>query len=48
MKKKNYPIEPEENEVSKFSERISLDRMGSYTGIPFNPWELPIQDADDL
>lgn len=24
------------------------DPMGSYTGCPSDPYELPIQDADDL
>lgn len=48
MKKKSYPIEPDDYDTAKFSEHISLDRMGSYTGIPVNPWELPVQDADDL
>ena len=26
----------------------AYDPMGSYTGIPQNPLERPIQDADDL
>ena len=24
------------------------DPLGSYTGIPINPGEVPVQDADDL
>lgn len=24
------------------------DPLGSYTGTPENPWEEPVQDADDL
>lgn len=24
------------------------DPMGSYTGIPEDPFEIPVQDADDL
>lgn len=24
------------------------DPQGSWTGIPENPWEPPVQDADDL
>ena len=48
MNKKIYPAEPEETEIGKFSERISLDKMGSYTGLPAVPWGLPVQDADDL
>ncbi len=27
---------------------IAVDPLGSYTGIAENPWELPVQDADDL
>lgn len=26
----------------------ATDPMGSYTGIPLNPYEKPVQDADDL
>lgn len=29
-------------------EQIVTDPMGSYTGIPENPEETPVQDADDL
>lgn len=24
------------------------DPQGSYTGTPADPWEVPVQDADDL
>ena len=24
------------------------DPQGMYTGVPDNPWEEPVQDADDL
>lgn len=24
------------------------DPLGSYTGVPDNPYEVPVQDADDL
>ena len=27
---------------------IETDPMGSYTGKPKKPYELPVQDADDL
>ena len=27
---------------------IKSDVQGSYTGVPANPYERPIQDADDL
>lgn len=26
----------------------SIDPLGSYTGVPNEPYEKPIQDADDL
>ena len=29
-------------------ERIQSDPLGSYTGRPENPHEVPVQDADDL
>ena len=28
--------------------QIKTDPLGSYTGVPENPYETPIQDADDL
>ena len=30
------------------SQKIKSDVQGSYTGIPDEPYERPIQDADDL
>ena len=27
---------------------IQTDPFGSYTGLPLNPLEKPVQDADDL
>lgn len=29
-------------------ETIATDPMGSYTGIPADKGEIPVQDADDL
>lgn len=29
-------------------EKIKVDVDGSYTGVPENPYEKPVQDADDL
>lgn len=29
-------------------QRIETDPFGSYTGVPVDPEETPIQDADDL
>lgn len=32
----------------KEKEKIVTDPNGSYTGRPQNPYEKPVQDADDL
>lgn len=32
----------------KNNEKIITDPFGSYTGIPINQQERPVQDADDL
>ena len=32
----------------KKKENIKTDPAGSYTGRPENPYEIPVQDADDL
>ena len=29
-------------------QRIDADPFGSYTGVPVDPEETPVQDADDL
>ena len=29
-------------------QRIDVDPLGSYTGVPADPEETPVQDADDL
>lgn len=28
--------------------RANLDPLGMYTGVPDAPYEIPVQDADDL
>ena len=38
MKEKKREIEPV----------IQADPFGSYTGLPLNPLEKPVQDVDDL
>ena len=30
------------------NEDIPTDVLGSYTGVPLNPFDVPVQDADDL
>lgn len=38
-----------ENAVEKMRQHPSqCDPNGSWTGVPENPWETPVQDADDL
>ena len=32
----------------KKKEKIATDPQGSYTGRPADPYEKPVQDADDL
>lgn len=46
--KKKLPFETGEADMRISSERIDTDKMGSYTGITENPWDEPVQDADDL
>lgn len=33
---------------SEDTEQINTDPFGSYTGVPNDPYEKPIQDVDDL
>ena len=33
---------------NKKNEDIPTDILGSYTGVPLNPFDAPVQDADDL
>ncbi len=30
------------------NKKIKTDTLGSYTGRPEEPYEIPVQDADDL
>ena len=34
--------------MSEDQDRINTDPQGSYTGVPDDPYDKPIQDADDL
>ena len=34
--------------TSKYNEEIASDVLGSYTGVPEDKNEKPVQDADDL
>ena len=49
MKKRRDPILLQESGmVYQQGSPGTVDPMGSYTGVPENPWETPVQDADDL
>ena len=47
MKKKILPPSDLDNFMNKAG-RYGYDTLGSYTGIPADPDDLPVQDADDL
>lgn len=52
--KENTPSNRRRVRVRRVAERMAsqpsspTDPDGSYTGRPTNPWERPVQDADDL
>jgi hypothetical protein len=49
MKKRRDPILLQESGmVYQQGSPTAVDPLGSYTGVPENPWETPVQDADDL
>ena len=49
MKQNKIPYsEPSERMIDGYQEYISTDKMGSYTGLSKEPFEQPVQDADDL
>ncbi|MCD7755119.1 MAG: hypothetical protein LUJ09_02100 [Firmicutes bacterium] len=49
MKKKKRILPPPVTDgVSPFPGLIKTDLLGSYTGVPADPEEEPVQDVDDL
>lgn len=49
MEKKDSTKKIKRNVKSvRVSGEIKSDVQGSYTGVPENPYEKPVQDADDL
>ena len=40
--------EREENTTIESVVRIECDPLGSYTGVPKDPYSMPVQDVDDL
>jgi len=47
MKKKQAPEVHERIQPAQLRSELS-DPQGSYTGVPADPWEMPVQDQDDL
>ncbi len=45
--KKSDPME-KAMQVAKTNPHVLTDPNGMYTGVPANPQEKPVQDADDL
>ncbi|MBQ8374284.1 MAG: hypothetical protein IJX98_01765 [Clostridia bacterium] len=39
---------PTQTALNLFENQSDTDMNGSYTGVPKNRWEKPVQDADDL
>lgn len=43
------PVLPQDTALGIIgSHLIKPDPLGSYTGVPDEPFEIPVQDADDL
>jgi len=45
---RDIPYVPFTKEKFDFLGMMLTDPMGSYTGIPLDPLDQPVQDADDL
>ena len=48
MSKKKRPPKVVEDMLAISQEKHATDVQGSWTGVPWNPEESPVQDADDL
>ncbi len=48
MKPKKRPPEMVDAIIAEQRRRNHTDVLGSYTGVPWDEWEEPVQDADDL
>ena len=46
-KKKKVPVSDRVQDIITM-QNCATDPNGSYTGVPENPLEVPVQDADDL
>lgn len=47
-KEKKRNCDKDSCELDFIGESIDTDPFGMYTGVPKNPYEEPVQDADDL
>ena len=45
---KHRPIELVDAIIAEQRKKDSTDVLGSYTGVPWDEWDDPVQDADDL
>ncbi len=48
MKPKKRPQEMVDAIIAEQQRKNRTDVLGSYTGVPWDEWEEPVQDADDL
>lgn len=47
-RKKTRPPELVEAIIDEARRKDRTDVLGSYTGVPWDEWDEPVQDADDL
>lgn len=47
-KKCKRPVELVEAIIAEQRKKNPTDVLGSYTGVPWDEWDEPVQDADDL
>ena len=45
---KKRPIERVDAIIAEQRKKDPTDVLGSYTGVPWDEWDDPVQDADDL
>lgn len=46
--KRNRPADLVEAIIAEQRRKDPTDVLGSYTGVPWDEWDDPVQDADDL
>ena len=45
---KRRPVEMVDAIIAEQRKKDPTDVLGSYTGVPWDEWDDPVQDADDL